>query len=112
MPSGASTGAAEACELRDGDMSRYDGLGVLTAVANVMNEIGPAIVGMDPLDQAAIDQRLIDLDGTPQKSRLGANAILAVSLAVCRSSRCLRSECRFIGISPKFRGMSRGCRCR
>jgi enolase len=86
VPSGASTGAAEACELRDGDMSRYDGLGVLTAVGSVINEIGPAISAMDPLDQAAIDQRLIDLDGTPQKSRLGANAILAVSLAVCRSA--------------------------
>src|SRR6185369_6083793 len=84
VPSGASTGAAEAHELRDGDLTRYDGLGVQKAVANIVGEIAPALVGCDPGDQTSIDQRLIDRDGSPQKSRLGANAILAVSLAVCR----------------------------
>src|SRR5438132_9965138 len=69
VPSGASTGAAEACELRDGDASRYDGAGVLRAVANVTEQIGPAVVGYDPADQAAIDRRMIELDGTPTKSR-------------------------------------------
>ena len=86
VPSGASTGAAEACELRDGNGQRYDGMGVLKAVVNVIQEIGPAVAGMNPADQAAIDERLIELDGTPQKTRLGANAILAVSLAVCRAA--------------------------
>jgi enolase len=85
VPSGASTGAAEACELRDGDTGRYDGLGVKQAVENVIREIGPAVAGLDAADQSALDQRLIDLDGTPNKSRLGANAILAVSLANARA---------------------------
>src|SRR5262245_41337854 len=85
VPSGASTGAAEACELRDGDASRHDGLGVRRAAANVAHEIGPAIVGIDPADQQSLDERMIALDGTPQKSRLGANAILAVSLAAARA---------------------------
>jgi enolase len=86
VPSGASTGAAEACELRDGDMARYDGLGVQQAVENVNRVIGPAIVGQDTSDLDAIDQQMIDLDGTINKSRLGANAILAVSLASARAS--------------------------
>ncbi len=90
VPSGASTGAAEAYELRDGDISRYDGLGMRKAAASITNEIAPAIAGMEPTDQTAIDQRLIDLDETPQKSRLGANAILAVSLAVCRAAAMVR----------------------
>src|SRR5262245_24086366 len=85
VPSGASTGAAEAHELRDGDFSRYDGLGVLRAVANVIDQIAPTIIGCDPTQQAIIDQQLIDLDGTPQKSLLGANAILAVSLTTARA---------------------------
>jgi enolase len=81
VPSGASTGEHEAVELRDGDRRRYGGKGVLNAVVNVNREIEPEIVGMDAGDQAALDQRLIALDGTPDKGRLGANAILGVSLA-------------------------------
>jgi enolase len=80
-PSGASTGSHEALELRDGDKTRYGGKGVLTAVANVNDEIAKALVGMDAEDQKAIDEAMIALDGTPNKGRLGANAILAVSLA-------------------------------
>jgi len=90
VPSGASTGAAEACELREGWESWYDGLGVRNAVQNVIEVLGPALVGFDPADQAGIDSRLIDLDGTPNKSRLGANAILAVSLATARSAAIAR----------------------
>jgi enolase len=85
VPSGASTGVAEACELRDADSSRYDGLGVQQAVQNVRQKLAPALMGMDAADQAAIDQRMIDLDGTPQKSQQGANAILSVSLAAARA---------------------------
>jgi enolase len=84
-PSGASTGKHEAVELRDGDKSRYGGLGVLKAVEHVNTEIASAIVGMSTLEQAAIDQRLIELDGTANKARLGANAILATSLAVAKA---------------------------
>src|SRR6188472_2459367 len=73
VPSGASTGAAEACELRDGDRARHDGLGVLQAVENVRSEIGPAVIGCDAANQSELDERLIDLDGTATKSRLGAN---------------------------------------
>src|SRR6185369_4456187 len=86
VPSGASTGAAEAHELRDGDASRYGGLGVLKAVANVNGEIAAALRGLDALDQRRVDDVMLVLDGTPQLSRLGANAILAVSLAVCRAA--------------------------
>src|SRR5690349_14152371 len=86
VPSGASTGAHEAVELRDGDSRRYGGRGVLQAVANVNEVLAPALRGMDPFDQAAIDRRMIDLDGTPGKSRLGANAILAISCAVARAA--------------------------
>jgi enolase len=85
VPSGASTGAHEAAELRDGDKSRYGGKGVRQAVANVEGEIFEAIGGMDAGEQVLIDNVLIDLDGTPNKSRLGANAILAVSLAVAKA---------------------------
>ncbi len=81
VPSGASTGVREALELRDGDKSRYMGKGVSQAVANVNGEISNAVVGMDHADQAAIDQKMIELDGTATKERLGANALLAVSLA-------------------------------
>jgi enolase len=86
VPSGASTGAHEAVELRDGDKSRYGGKGVLKAVANIQGEIFDAIGGMDPADQVAIDDIMIALDGTPNKARLGANAILAVSLANAKAA--------------------------
>ncbi|HVS87800.1 MAG TPA: phosphopyruvate hydratase [Candidatus Acidoferrum sp.] len=86
VPSGASTGEYEALELRDSDKSRYLGKGVLKAVANVNTEIAKAVVGLDATDQRALDKRLIELDGTPTKSRLGANAILAVSMAAARSA--------------------------
>ena len=86
VPSGASTGAHEAVELRDGDRSRYGGKGVLTAVANVVEEIGPAVIGLDAADQAGIDALLIDLDGSPNKAKLGANALLGVSLACAHAA--------------------------
>ena len=81
VPSGASTGAHEAVELRDGEKSRYRGMGVRKAVINVIETIGPALIDQDASEQAAVDQLLIDLDGTPNKANLGANAILGVSLA-------------------------------
>ena len=86
VPSGASTGAHEAVELRDGDAKRYGGKGVLKAVAAVNDVIGPAIEGLDATAQREIDERLIELDGTPNKSKLGANAMLGVSLAVVRAA--------------------------
>src|SRR3984893_2011825 len=86
VPSGASTGEHEAVELRDGDKKRYDGKGVLKAVRNVNEVIAPAIEEMDALDQAEVDKALIDLDGTPTKSKLGANALLAVSMATARAA--------------------------
>jgi len=86
VPSGASTGTREAIELRDGDKGRYGGKGVLKAVENVNTEICEAIVGLDAVEQSFIDQTLIDLDGTENKSRLGANALLAVSLAVAKAA--------------------------
>ena len=85
VPSGASTGKYEVVELRDGDKSRYGGLGVLMAVSNVNNDIAPEIIGMSASVQQVIDQKLIELDGTANKSRLGANAILGVSLAVAKA---------------------------
>jgi enolase len=91
VPSGASTGEHEAAELRDNEVERYGGKGVLDAVANVEDAIRPALQGMDPYDQVAIDRAMIELDGTPNKRRLGANAILAVSLAV---SRAASRDCR------------------
>ena len=86
VPSGASTGENEAVELRDGDLTRYLGKGVMKAVQNVNEEIAPELVGLDALDQVDIDQLMIQLDGTPTKARLGANAILGVSLAVARAA--------------------------
>jgi len=86
VPSGASTGKFEALELRDGDPKRYSGKGVLKAVENVNTAIGPAITGMDPFDQSLIDTTMIDLDGTPNKEKLGANSLLGVSLAVARAA--------------------------
>src|SRR5882724_5859123 len=86
VPSGASTGAHEAVELRDGDKGRYLGKGVEKAVDNIEERIFPEIVGFDATDQRAIDQKMIDLDRTPNKAELGANAILGVSLAVARAA--------------------------
>ena len=86
VPSGASTGMYEACELRDGDKARYGGKGVLKAVENVNGEIAEAVVGLNALDQTAIDKLLLELDGTPNKTRLGANAILGVSLACAKAA--------------------------
>ena len=86
MPSGASTGAFEAAERRDGDAARYLGKGVLEAVSAVEDEIAPEILGIDASEQRLIDQLMVDLDGTPNKARLGANAILGVSLAVARAA--------------------------
>ena len=92
VPSGASTGAAEAHELRDGDPARHEGLGVLRAVAHVNGEIAAALADADADDQAALDARLRALDGTPQLSRLGANATLAVSLAICRAAAAANGQ--------------------
>jgi enolase len=86
VPSGASTGEHEALELRDGDLKRFGGKGVLGAVDNVVSVLGPGVAGMDALDQRAVDARLLDLDGTPDKSALGANAILGVSLATAHAA--------------------------
>ena len=86
VPSGASTGSREAIELRDGDKSRYLGKGVLTAVNNINTVIADALVGMESSEQALIDRTMIELDGTENKSNLGANALLAVSMAVARAS--------------------------
>ena len=86
VPSGASTGMYEACELRDGDKSRYLGKGVTKAVENVNGEIAEAMVGLNVLDQTGIDKMLIEIDGTPNKTRLGANAILGVSLACAKAA--------------------------
>jgi enolase len=93
VPSGASTGIYEACELRDGDKGRYLGKGVENAVKNVNTEIADALVGLNVLDQTEIDRVLIDLDGTPNKSRLGANAILGASLA------CAKAAAESVGLS-------------
>ncbi len=99
VPSGASTGTREALELRDNESDRFNGKGVVTAVNNVLNEIGPSVRGMDAADQAALDKHMIDLDGTPNKSKLGANAILGVSMAAARaaSMACGLPLYRYIG---------------
>ena len=86
VPSGASTGEHEAVELRDGDKKRYGGKGVLRAVENVNNIIADQVIGFDALDQVGIDQMMIELDGTPNKKKLGANAILGVSMAVAHAA--------------------------
>ncbi len=91
VPSGASTGSAEALELRDGDPERYHGRGVMEAIKNIHTELTNLVVGMDAADQRALDDAMIALDGTEGKSRLGANAILAVSLAACRAMSVSRS---------------------
>ncbi|HEX6497987.1 MAG TPA: phosphopyruvate hydratase [Micromonosporaceae bacterium] len=99
VPSGASTGAFEAIELRDGDTDRYNGKGVERAVSNIEDRIFPELVGYDATDQRAVDQRMLDLDGTPDKSDLGANAILGVSLAVAKAAAasCGLSLFRYLG---------------
>jgi len=99
IPSGASTGKYEALELRDGDKKRYGGLGVLKAVSNIDKIIAPALLGLDASDQGNIDNKLIQLDGTPDKSNLGANAILGVSLAVAHAAACSMNQplYRYIG---------------
>ena len=99
VPSGASTGAHEAVELRDGDKSRYGGLGVTKAVANVSKVIAPAIERLDEKDQRKIDETLINLDGTPNKANLGANAILGASLAVAHAAAAVRNESLFYYLS-------------
>jgi len=103
VPSGASTGIHEALELRDGDTSRYGGKGVLRAVGNVNDRIAPKVTGCDALDQAALDHLLIELDGTPNKSGLGANALLGVSLAVARAAAASQSQ-------PLYRYLDRDAR--
>ncbi|MEK7757415.1 MAG: phosphopyruvate hydratase, partial [Planctomycetota bacterium] len=102
VPSGASTGEHEAVELRDGDLKRYYGKGVLNAVEFVNGEIAEAVMGLDAADQEDVDQTMIDLDGTPNKSRLGANAILAVSLATAKAAAqsCNLPLFRYLG-GPK-----------
>jgi enolase len=99
VPSGASTGENEAVELRDGDKNRYLGKGVLKAVDNVNNIIAPALCGLDPTQQEQIDQRLLELDGTPNKGKLGANAILAASVAVAKAAAafCQLPLYRYLG---------------
>jgi len=99
VPSGASTGAHEAVELRDGDKARYKGKGVLGAVAAANGEIAETIVGYDATEQEAIDAAMIALDGTPNKGRLGANAILGVSMAVAKAAAesCGQPLYRYIG---------------
>jgi enolase len=92
VPSGASTGKNEAAELRDGDMKRYAGKGVRKAIYNVLHVIQPAILGMDASEQRVVDEKLIALDGTPNKTNLGANAILSVSIAAAKAAACERKE--------------------
>ena len=94
-PSGASTGSREAIELRDDDKSKYMGKGVLNAVNNIKNEIAPALIGQDATNQTKIDQLMIDLDGTHNKARLGANAILAVSMAVAKAAATSKGQALF-----------------
>ena len=86
VPSGASTGRHEAIELRDGDRSRFNGNGVLKAVANITDTLAPAVLGRSPFDQEGLDQLLLELDGTDDRSHLGANALLAVSMAAARAA--------------------------
>ena len=110
VPSGASTGSREAHELRDGDKKRYLGKGVAKAVANVNGEIRKAVVGLDAAAQRDLDRRLIELDGTANKARLGANAILAVSLANAKAHAAERGL-RLYELLGAGRRATR-CRCR
>ncbi|MFA6552800.1 MAG: phosphopyruvate hydratase, partial [Candidatus Paceibacterota bacterium] len=110
VPSGASTGKFEALELRDGDAERYEGLGVLNAVKNVNTAIKDVLIGKEADNQLMIDEIMLDLDGTENKSHLGANAILGVSLAVCRAAAKEKSlplyqyinEISKLGVKPKI----------
>ena len=99
VPSGASTGAHEAVERRDGDAARYGGKGVLEACGSVNGEIAEALAGMDATEQVTLDETMIELDGTPNKARLGANAILGVSLAAARAGADYTGQplCRYVG---------------
>ena len=105
VPSGASTGVHEATELRDGDMGRYGGEGVQKAVGHINNEIAATLAGMDALDQGAVDSAMLEMDGTPNKEKLGANAILGVSLAVARAAA---ESCDL----PLFRYLGGSAACR
>lgn len=104
VPSGASTGIHEALELRDGDKSRYKGNGVLTAVKNVNTALGAEVVGINPQEQELLDKVLIDFDGTPNKSKYGANAILGISLAACRLAALQKDVPLFRHINDLFGG--------
>src|SRR5262245_26929518 len=95
VPSGASTGRSEALELRDGVADRFRGRSVFRAIENIRGEIAGALVGADLCDQAALDRRLVELDGTPNKSRLGANAILSVSMALVRAAAVAQGKSLF-----------------
>ena len=101
VPSGASTGEHEAVELRDGDQNRFLGRGVLKAVKNVTQNIFPKIEGCDPFNQEALDDLLIELDGTENKSNLGANALLGVSMAVCRAAAVSQGISLYEYLIPK-----------
>src|SRR5687767_6530044 len=100
VPSGASTGRCEALELRDGDAARFRGRSVFRAIENIRREIAATLAGSDVTDQAALDRRLIELDGTPNKSRLGANAILAVSMAAARAAAAAQGRSLFESLGP------------
>ena len=110
VPSGASTGAHEAVELRDGDKSRWGGKGVMKAIQAVNGEIAEAVVGLEAEDQADIDRAMIDLDGSENKGRLGANAILGVSLADGEGRRRRAARCRSTAMSAESTPTC--CRCR
>ena len=103
VPSGASTGKAEACELRDTTAARYDGKGVLAAVAHIRDKIGPKVIGCDPTDQLAVDRKLLELDSTPQKTTLGGNALLAVSLATAHAGAAARGVALYRHLNDVFR---------
>lgn len=103
VPSGASTGTREALELRDGDASRFLGKGVTRAVAHVNGEVREALLGLEAADQAAVDRRLIDLDGTPGKTRLGANAVLGASMAVARAAAASARQPLYRYLAPQAR---------
>jgi len=102
VPSGASTGVYEALELRDGDKKRYGGKGVLKAVKNINKKIAPKIIGLDPTSQIEIDNLMIKLDGTENKSKLGANAILGVSMAVARAGAQATNQPLYLYLRKKF----------
>jgi enolase len=104
VPSGASTGTREAVELRDGDPDRFGGKGVLGAVTHVNEELRDAVIGLDAADQEAVDRRMIELDGTENKGRLGANAVLAVSLATAKAAAAAEGQSlfRYLGDGGEF----------